>query len=192
MKLIDISREMFQAPVYPGDPAPELEAVCRMDLGDPCNTSVYHGCVHNGTHMDAPCHFLPSEIDIATVPLEACVGECSVIEWEGPLLGAQAENLVKFSHPRVLFKGHVEITPSAAFVLSDSGLLLVGVEPPSVANAADSTAVHRQLLQNGVILLEGLDLSQAKPGSYFLFAAPVKLADSDGAPVRAVLVDKSR
>lgn len=192
MKLIDITREMFTAPVYPGDPVPELEAVCRMELGDPCNTSVYHGCVHNGTHMDAPCHFLPDEVDIAAVPLEACVGECSVIEWDGPLLGDQAENLVKFSHPRVLFKGNVEITPSAAFVLSDSRLLLVGVEPQSVAGAADTPAVHRQMLMGGVILLEGLNLSEVKPGSYFLFAAPIKLGGSDGAPVRAVLVDKRR
>ncbi len=190
MKLIDISREMFTAPVYPGDPTPELEPICRLELGDVCNTSVYHGCVHNGTHMDAPLHFLPETLDIAEIPLEVCCGECSVIEWEGPLLGAQAENLVKFSHPRVLFKGHIEITPSAAFVLSDSGLLLVGVEPQSVAGHADTVAVHRQLLQSGMVLLEGINLTDVKPGSYFLFAPPIKLGDSDGAPVRAVLVDR--
>ena len=179
-------------PKWPTNPNDHFVWENSTRRGDACNASTITHHMHNGTHMDAPCHFLPNEIDIATVPLEACVGECSVIEWNGPLLGDDAENLVKFSHPRVLFKGNVEITPSAAFVLSDSDLLLVGVEPQSVAGAADTPAVHRQMLMGGVILLEGLNLSEVKPGSYFLFAAPIKIEGSDGAPVRAVLVDKRR
>ena len=192
MRIIDITRETFRAPVYPGDPAPELEAVYRMDLGDVCNLSVYHGCLHNGTHLDAPLHFVPDGLSIAEVPLEACVGECSVVKWDGPLLGADAEDMLPYLLPRVLFKGQVEITPSAAFVLSGAGLLLVGVEPQTVSGAADATAVHRQLLQSGVVLLEGLCLDDAGEGTYFLFAPPMKLDGADGAPVRAILIDKRR
>lgn len=193
MRLLDISRELMSAPVYPGDPAPELEPLCRMELGDVCNTSALHACVHNATHMDAPRHFVSDGADIASVKLDACVGECEVVEFEGTLLGAEAEEIVDYmtsATPRLLFKGAMDISPSAAFVLSDSGIRLVGVEAQSVASAECSGPVHRQLLGSGMVLLEGLDLSRVKPGRYFLFAAPLKIEGSDGSPVRAVLIEK--
>ena len=60
MKAVDISREMLSAPVYPGDPSPSLEALCRLEFGDVCNTSSLHACLHNGTHMDAPSTLFPT------------------------------------------------------------------------------------------------------------------------------------
>ena len=192
MILHDISRELLGAPVYPGDPSPSLSALCRMEWGDVCNTSALSACVHNATHVDAPLHFMPEGTDAASLPLENCVGECSVAAFEGILLGAQAEELLPRLHKRVLFKGEIEISPSAAFVLSAVGLKLVGVEGQSVAAPECDTAVHRQLLGSGMALLEGLDLSRVSPGDYFLFAAPLKIAGADGTPVRAVLVEKER
>ncbi len=192
MILHDISRELFGAPVYPGDPAPSLTAITRMEWGDVCNTSALSACLHNATHLDAPRHFVPDGTDIASLPLEQSVGPCSVVAFDGVLLGAQAEELLPRLHKRVLFKGEMEISPSAAFVLSDAGLALVGVEAQSVAAPECTAAVHRQLLGRGVALLEGLDLSGVKPGDYFLFAAPLKVAGADGAPVRAVLVERER
>ena len=126
MKAVDISREMLSAPVYPGDPSPSLEALCRLEFGDVCNTSSLHACLHNGTHMDAPRHFVPDGTDAAHVPLDACIGECSVVNFDGLLLGAQAEALLPGLRSRVLFKGKMELSPSAAFVLADSGLRLDG------------------------------------------------------------------
>ena len=190
MRLIDISRELTAAPVYPGDPAPELSAVCRIALGDVCNTSLLTACVHNGTHLDAPLHFIPDGKDTAAVDLDSCVGECSVVEFEGVLLGAQAEEMLPRLCPRVLFKGNMEISPSAAFVLSTAGLKLIGVENQSVAPPECSSPVHRQLLSNGLILLEGLNLSNVREGKYFLFAPPLKIAGSDGSPIRALLVER--
>ena len=190
MKRIDISREMLAGPVYPGDPAPSLEPVCRVELGDAYNTSVLHACVHNSTHMDVPRHFFVQGEDAADVSLEACIGRCSVVAFDGLLLGAQAEELLPGLQPRVLFKGHAELSPSAAFVLSDAGLLLLGVEGQSVAPPECTAAVHRQLLGSGMVLLESLDLSGVEPGDYFLFAAPLKMAGSDASPVRAVLMQR--
>ncbi len=190
MRIIDISRELMSAPIYPGDPMPEIEPLQRIALGDTCNTSTLNICAHNATHLDAPLHFVPDGRDVASVRLDDCVGECSVVEFNGILLGAQAEELVPRLHPRVLFKGEVEISPSAAFVLSTSGLKLVGVEAQSVAPPECSGAVHRQLLGSDLVLLEGLDLSKVKPGSYFLFAAPIKIADCEGSPVRALLIER--
>ena len=190
MKRIDISREILSGPVYPGDPAPSLEAICRVEYGDAYNMSVLHACLHNGTHMDAPRHFFPEGEDAAAVSLEACVGKCSVVAFDGLLLGAEAEELLLSLQPRVLLKGKAELSPSAAFVLSDAGLLLLGVEGQSVSPPECTAAVHRQLLGCGMVLLEGLDLSQVEPGEYFLFAAPLKIADGDGSPVRAVLMQR--
>ena len=192
MILHDISRELLGAPVYPGDPAPALSALCRIEWGDVCNTSALSACAHNATHVDAPRHFIPDGTDTAALPLDLCVGECSVVAFDGVLLGAQAEEMLPRLRRRVLFKGKMEISPSAAFVLTDAGVKLVGVESQSVASPECTSAVHRQLLGSGMALLEGLDLSGVETGEYFLFAPPLKIAGADGSPVRAVLVERER
>ncbi len=184
---IDISREWTTAPLYPGDPAPVLEKQADMHLGDECSTSVIRACVHTGTHMDAPCHFLEGAADIESVPLSVCCGECLVIEADGALVGETLEKYVWMAPERVLFKGDVQLTQSAAFVLADAGIRLIGVEGTSVATPSTEAEVHRQLLSAGVVLLEGLDLSKVSAGQYYLHAAPIRIAGADGAPVRALL-----
>lgn len=187
MTLIDITRELTTAPVYPGDPTPELRPLCRIAYGDVCNTTALSLCLHNGTHMDAPRHFVADGTGIDEIPLAQCMGECSVVELSGTLTGQQLERLLPRLHEKVLIKGDVELTPSAAFVLTDNGVKLLGVEKQSVA-MTETAAVHRQLLGSGMVLLEGLDLSKAEEGTYFLCAAPLKIAGADGAPVRAILM----
>ncbi|HHV51651.1 MAG TPA: cyclase [Clostridiales bacterium] len=188
MRVYDITRELLSAQVFPGDPHPEVKELCRIEYGDVCNTSALSMCAHNGTHLDAPLHFIPDGTDTASISLDCCVGRCSVVEFNGILLGADAEEVIRGVQPRLLFKGDVQISPSAAFVLSTSGIKLVGVEAQSVT--MDSIGeVHRQLLGNGVVLLEGLDLSRVPPGDYFLFAPPLKIAGCDGSPVRAILCE---
>lgn len=190
MKIIDITRELFSAPVYPGDPRPEIEPVARLEQGDSCNLSVLHACLHNGTHMDAPLHFCPDGRDMAEVELSDCIGECSVLEWNGYLTGADVDKLRPSLHPRVLFKGAVQITPSAAFALSDCQVTLIGVEAQSVEPDGGHGEVHRQLLGARVLLLEGIDLHAVTPGVYFLFAVPLKIQGADGTPVRALLLER--
>ena len=74
MKYIDITRELLAAPVYPGDPAPRMEELRRMKLGDECNVSAIYACLHNGTHLDAPRHFVPDGQAIDEIALSACMG----------------------------------------------------------------------------------------------------------------------
>lgn len=190
MKIIDITRELFSAPVYPGDPRPELETIKTTENGDNSNLSVLHACLHNGTHIDAPLHFCADGKDAASVSLDDCMGECSVVEWDGYLTGADVENMLPSLRPRVLFKGNVQITPSAAFALSDSQVTLLGVESQTIEPDGGNGAVHRQLLGENVIALEGIDLSRVTPGVYFLFVAPLKIAGAEGTPVRAVLLER--
>lgn len=188
MERIDITRELLTAPALSrrspaaaGSPQPHRIGRCLQHLAAPHLPAYGHpsGCAR---------HFFPDGADTEQALLEACVGDCTVVAFDGLLLGAQAEQLLGRVRRRVLFKGKMEISPSAAFVLSDAGIRLVGVEGPSVSPAECETAVHRQLLGSGMALLEGLDLSAVEPGGYFLFAAPLKIRDGDGSPVRAVLV----
>lgn len=190
MKMVDITREWTSAPVYPGDPAPELTMLQSVTMGDAFNVHAFSGCLHNGTHMDVPLHAMPQGMDTASLPLEYGVGECLVVAFDGVLLGDQAERLLPRLQERVLFKGNMTISQSAAFVLGDAGLKLIGVESPSVASPEEDIAVHRQLLMNDVALLENLDLSAAQPGLYYLLAAPLKIAGGEASPVRAILLER--
>ena len=193
MNLIDITKELLNAPVYGNDPAPKIQPLTRIALGDAANTSAISACLHNGTHMDAPKHFVPDGTPIDQVDLDACIGECVVLECNGLLLGDEAEELLPYCKKRVLLKGDVQLSPSAAFVLSTAGIVLLGVESPSVAPPEYSQEVHRQLLGTGMVLLEGLDLTKAKANeTYLLMAAPIKIAGADGSPVRAVLAEPNR
>lgn len=190
MKLWDISRELLTAPLYAGDPPPRMQTVFDVELGDAFTVSTLTCCLHNGTHMDAPLHCFPQGADVTSLPPEQTVGECCVVSHDGALLGEDAERLVPRLLPRVLFRGRMELTQSAAFVLADAGVRLIGVEGTSVASAAASAAVHRQLLGAGIALLENLDLSSVRDGRYFLFAAPLKIRGAEATPVRAILVER--
>lgn len=184
---IDISREWTTAPLYPGDPVPKTEKLSDMHFGDECNTTVIEACVHTGTHMDAPCHFLEGGEDIASISLERCCGDCVVVEAKGALTGEELEKYLWMTPSMILFKGDVQLTQSAAFVLCDAEVKLVGVEGTSIATPDAEALVHRDLLSNGVLLLEGLDLSKVQAGQYYLLATPIRIAGVDGAPVRALL-----
>lgn len=191
MRLWDITKELTAAPVYPGDPVPQRRWVQQLSMGDHCNLSALSMCAHNGTHMDAPLHFIPDGDAIDQVPPGVFCGPCRVVAFDGLLTGAAAEDLLE-QHPaeRLLFKGEMSLDVSAAYVLADAALRLVGVEAQSVATAAQTEPVHRHLLGSGVILLEGLDLSAVPEGTYFLVAAPLKIAGCEGAPVRALLFEE--
>ncbi len=188
MEILDITRELLSAPVYPGDPAPVLKPLQRMALGDSCNVTALQCCLHNGTHMDAPLHFVEKGSDIVGVSLETCIGPCRVVEQHGVLSAEQARACVEKPCERLLLKGQVTIGTGTAAVLAEAGVRLIGVEPQSVAAAEHTVEVHSELLDCGILLLEGLKLSHVAAGEYFLFAAPMKIAGSEGAPVRAVLI----
>ncbi|MCL2488388.1 MAG: cyclase family protein [Oscillospiraceae bacterium] len=191
MKLIDITRELTAAPVFPGDRAPELVRVKRMENGDLYNLTELRCCLHNGTHADAPRHFFPDGSTVDQIGLPVWFGDCLVAEADGIMMGDDAEKLAADNSlsagGRLLLKGDVSLSPSAAFVLSGTGIQLLGVEGQSVAAPEHAVPVHRQLLGAGMVLIEGLDLSAAEPGRYTLIAFPLLLAGCEGAPVRAVL-----
>lgn len=195
MKIYDISQEVFHCQVYPGDPAPERKALCSMEKGDLYNLTAFQMCAHNGTHIDAPFHFLKDGKTVDAVSLEAFVGMAYVAEHQGIVSGDDAARIMeraKACSPeaakRILIKGDAEVSAEAAKVFAASGILLVGNESQTVGPEDAPMQVHLILLSANVILLEGIRLAEVSQGVYLLNAAPLNLAGADGAPCRAILI----
>lgn len=189
MRIYDISREVFSAKVFPGDPVPSHGPVLELEKGDSCNlTSLTLGS-HTGTHMDAPKHFIPGGKSIDQVELSKCVGPCLVEEAHGNLDRGWARNLLESGVKRLLVKGEIELSLEAAEELASGGLWLLGVEGMTVGSSEESGSVHRTLLEAEVAILESCDLSQAPVGEYFLVAQPLRYGGLDGAQVRPLLLE---
>ena len=190
MKIYDISQEVFSCTVYPGDPRPEKRMLCSTAAGDVYNLTAFSMCAHNGTHIDAPFHFLPEGKTVERLPLDAFVGDCFVARYQGDVTAEDARTiLVKAAGAeRILIAGDVTVTEEAAQVFARSGIKLLGNEGQSVGPADAPMAVHKILLSREIVLLEGILLSDVPEGCYFLSAVPLNLAGADGAPCRAYLI----
>lgn len=189
MKIYDLSKELFSAAVFPGDPAPEKRPFLEISETCPCNVTVLSLGSHNGTHMDAPKHFVQGGRDIASVSLEKCVGPCRVAAHEGLLDGMQAERLLSGGVRRLLLKGALELTVEAAESFAAGKLLFLGVEGMTVGNPDTGAVVHRILLGAEIALLESAVLADVPEGAYFLSSAPLKMDGLDGSPCRPLLID---
>ncbi len=198
-------------PVWPGDPAVALEQVESMDNGAEYNMTRLAMSVHAGTHVDAPHHFLNDRRTVESLPLEVLTGPCYVLQLPDDVDEITAEVLERTPLPdgaeRLLFgtrnsrwwaqgvnefqTDFVAISEDGVRWLVERGVKLVGVDYLSVAPYHQSVPTHRVLLEAGVVALEGVNLSQVPRGFYELCCLPLKLAGSDGAPARAILVARN-
>ena len=196
MKIYDISQEVFSCQVYPGDPAPERKVLNSMEKGGLYNLTEFSMCAHNGTHIDAPFHFIKDGKTVDAVCLGAFVGMAYVAEHHGIVSGDDAAEIIekaKALNPeaakRILIKGPAEVSQEAAEVFASSEILLLGNESQTVGPEDAPMAVHLILLTADVILLEGIRLAEVSEGVYLLNAAPLNLSGADGSPCRALLID---
>ena len=190
-KVIDISRDLNTGVVYPGDPVPSFSAFSSIAAGDACNMALMTTALHAGTHADAPLHFIRTGKDIASLPLEPFIGECTVLETAETVLTGQYvnENFPRVERLLIKSGGKAYFDRTGAEEAAYMGIRLIGMDGMSVGCPADQTGPHRALLGEEVAVLENLDLSGVKPGRYFLLAQPVKIGGMDASPVRAVLLD---
>jgi len=191
--------------VWPGDPPVRVERISSIAGGGPFNLSAVSMCLHTGTHVDAPLHFLDGGLSVAEMPPEALVGPARVIGIRDPK-AIRARELQRFRFrrgERVLFKtrgsrrrwqaaefcpDYVYLAPDAAALLVQRGVWAVGIDYLSIgAPGEEGDEVHRLLLRAGVWIIEGLDLSAVAPGRYRLICLPLKVPRADGAPARAIL-----
>jgi arylformamidase len=210
MRIYDISLTIApDLPIWPGDPALILDRFSKMEDGAPCNVTSISACLHIGTHVDAPYHFIDRQTEtVDHLSLNALTGRTYVLHLPDDLLLITAAVLEKAEIPprtrRLLFKTRnsavwargehkfqkdfTALSADAAQYLVDHGVRLVGVDYLSVAPYDDPIPTHRILLQAGIIVVEGLNLSQISQGRYTLYCLPLKIAGAEGAPARAILI----
>lgn len=196
MKIYDVSQEVFGCRVYPGDPAPEKRTLAAIEKGDCYNLTAFSMCAHNGTHIDAPAHFIPSGDTVDALSLSSMVGYATVVEHHGEITASDAADILRRSATdnleaarRILIKGDATVSEGAARIFAQADLLLLGNESQTVGPEDAPMAVHQILLGAGVLLLEGIRLAAVPMGVYLLCAAPLCLGGADGAPCRALLLD---
>ena len=191
--IIDISQEIFSCKVYPGDPTPAAERIQSIEQGDVCNLTAFSMCAHNGTHVDAPFHFLQDAQTVDKLGLEPFAGDCYVVRHEGDVTAEDAVEILEKAKAagassRILIAGKSTVTAEAARIFAQSDIMLLGNESQTVGPEDAPMEVHLILLGAGVALLEGIVLTNVSEGKYFLSAAPLNLGGCDGAPCRAFLM----
>ena len=205
-RLWDISQALRpDLPVWPGDTAFAARPVWTIgEGGSPVNVAAFETSTHAGTHADAPLHYDPAGAAAADLDLAPYLGPCRVVDARGagPEVSAAflAARLGPAPPPRVLlrtFQAFPHAAWPAAFTalaaeaihwLADQGVILVGVDAPSLDPQTSKTlAAHHAVRARRLAILEGLVLDDVPPGDYELIALPLKLAGLDSSPVRAVL-----
>jgi len=191
MKIYDISQEVFSCSVYPGDQKPEKQTLYSTATGDLYNLTSFSMCAHNGTHIDAPFHFLGDGKTVDQMDLSIFVGDCFVARHHGDISATDAEAILVKARgvERILIGGDITVTPEAAEVFAAGQIKLLGNEGPSVGPENAPMQVHRILLEREIALLEGIVLKNIPEGRYFLSAAPLNLGGADGSPCRAYLIE---
>ncbi len=204
MKIYDISVSLNNdLPVYPGDPPLLIEPALRIEKGDGSNVSRLSLPSHCGTHIDAPRHLDDHGLAVDHLSLQILAGRALVAELAGtkrigrkelerlPVKGEErlllkTGNSLLWSRPGFV-KDYASLTEEGADYLAGIGVRLVGIDYLSIEAFNGNGAVHRKLLEHGVIILEGLNLDGVKEGVYELICLPLKLSGGDGAPARAIL-----
>ncbi len=208
MRTYDITLTITpQMTVWPGDPTVNIQRISSIASGDNANVSKMTMSCHTGTHVDAPDHFLNNGKTVEGLPLDLLVGRAYVLHLPDISM-ITASALMQADIPprtrRLLFKTRnseywaagkgefqtdfVGLSVDAAELLVDRNVKLVGIDYLSIAPYKMSSPVHTILLNAGVVVIEGLDLSKVSQGRYTLHCLPLKLAGADGAPTRCILV----
>jgi arylformamidase len=203
---IDISVPIYSGMVHwPDNPPVKIERIQDLAHGDAANVSKIELGAHTGTHMDAPRHFLKEGIGLDEMPLDATIGQVRVISIKHPqaILRAELELHNLQAGERVLFRtlnsercwktdqfveDFVYISAAAAQYLVERQVRTIGIDYLSVGGYVyDGVETHQILLSAGIWLIEGLNLSAVKPGTYEFICLPLRILGADGAPARAIL-----
>ena len=204
-RIIDVTVPLSaEVPTFPGDPPFQMDFVSRIASGDPYNVARIAMGTHSGTHVDAPYHFLADGDTADQLPLEILMGKARVVELPArdKVERADLEALDLRADIRVLLKTRmsgqlrqrtfqedfVYLTPDAATYLVQAGIKLVGIDYLSIEKYGSTDyAAHHALLEAGVVIIEGLDLSDVEPGEYDMTCLPLRIVGAEGSPARVIL-----
>ena len=206
-RLFDISVPVMNGGVvYPGNPEIHIEPQQDMAKGGSSNVSLISIGSHTGTHVDAPKHMILDGAGVDALPLDALIGPAIVVAFDDDVMAVTEAYLRAqpiAGHARVLLKtrnsqfirkrdfhrDYTYLAPEGAEYLASLGVRLVGIDYLSIEQFhSGHHRTHKTLLSRGIVIVEGLDLSEPPAGTYELYCLPVLLAGIDGAPSRAVLM----
>ncbi|MHA1357517.1 MAG: cyclase family protein [Candidatus Helarchaeota archaeon] len=207
-ELYDISIPISSnTPIYPGDTKIEVKPLYSIQKGDSANISELKLGTHSGTHVDVPYHFLQEGEKLNTISLDKFCGNAKVVELDVAekitpkdltAFLIQKDEIILFKTKNSKLwnlnefqKDFIYLSPEAAEYLVRQGVKLVGIDYLSIEKyKSENHLTHTTLLQNGILILEGINLREVPSGEYFLICFPLKLIGVDGSPVRAVLFEK--
>lgn len=206
-QIIDISVSLHSnMPIWPNSVGIRLTQTMSIEHNDPCNNSGLTCDVHIGTHIDAPLHFIKDGNSVEKISLDTLIGQAfvayipqvDIITAEilsSLTLPSGTERLLLRTENSVLWEkgitefssGFVALNIEAAKWIVEHGIRLIGIDYLSIQSYNGNPQTHKILLGAGVIIVEGLNLTNVESGKYEFICLPLKLVGSDGAPARAVL-----
>jgi len=160
---------------------------------------------HTGTHIDAPSHFLEQGVTLDQMSLASMIGPCKVLDLTNCTEKITAADLAAHditAGDRVLckttnskrssteaFDAHfVYLAQDAAQWLVERKIKLLGIDYIGIERVQAKHETHCLLMENDIVILEGIRLADVAPGTYQLVCLPMHLLGTDGAPARAVLL----
>jgi arylformamidase len=194
-------------PENPAVPIPVVERFQDVEKGDRVTQSRIAMISHDGTHIDAPLHFIPGGTTIDAMPYDTTIGPCRVLEIKDEKF-VKVEELEPYkikAGERILFKTRnspgvydvwwytgpfVTVSPEAARYLAERKIRLVGIDYLTIAGndpPENIGTVHEAFLRNGIFIIEGLNLAGIEPGDYEIICLPLRLAKGDAGPCRVLL-----
>jgi arylformamidase len=210
-RIYDISIPLTEhLPVWPTSEKFNITWVKNIDE-DGINESHLSFNTHSGTHIDLPYHFLKFGMKMGDISLDRLIGKALVFEYFGDR-NIGPEHLNKITIPsgctKLLFKtinsvkylmeqngfseDYVALSIEGAEWVVNNGIDLVGIDYLSIQSFYDKdNQVHKTLLQNNVVILEGLNLKDVRNDLYELFVLPLNIPKAEGAPVRAILIKEN-
>lgn len=206
MIIYDISMTIHEGmQVYKNKPEKKPQLNVTRDFADsPARESRLSLDMHTGTHLDMPLHFVPGGDTVESLDLTRVITTCRVLDLSYVEQAIHADDLMKFnikSEETILLKTRnsqidefdpefVYLAADAAKLLIELGINCVGIDGLGIERAQSDYSTHKSLLGADVIILEGLRLKDIEQGYYLLFAAPLKVAGAEAAPIRALLIER--
>ena len=208
MHIYDVSLQISpELPTWPGDPTISIERVSKIEEGADVNVTRLAIGAHTGTHIDAPWHFLRDGSLIEDISLKVLTGRVYVLDLPDVDL-ITAKVLEDAEIPprtrRIIFKTRnsqlwhhkppsfhtdfVAVSADGAQYLTNRGVKLVGIDYFSIAPFDNLVDTHQILLRAGIVIVEGLDMTEVSQGRYTLYCLPLNLKGVEGAPARAILI----
>ena len=209
MRFWDISQTLRPGmPMWPGEPPLTLRRNAEIGELCPVNVGAIDTPLHAGTHADAPLHYDPQGASSADCDIDVYLGRCFVIDVRHAANRVEPGDIdwpALDGFKRVLFRTYdrfpanrwdsdfTAIAPAVIARLRESGVRLIGTDAASLDPEQSKTMdAHREIQLGDMRILEGLVLDDVPPGEYELIALPLKLAQADASPVRAILREIAR